>query len=114
MALPPLSPMDGEILDGIWYVHLRRARCAADVVASVREFLDALTAHEAARLREPRVLQPEDIPRLSTSLAHTYEALPADSADRLVYIRTIALLCYASDRLSQVPATPGRTRQAQS
>jgi hypothetical protein len=106
MPLPPLSAMDGEILDGTWYVHLRHARCEEDIVASVREFLDALTPSEVARLpiRCLEVSTSGDIPRLSSFLARNYEMLPAQSTDRPIYMRTIALLCYATDRLSQVPA----------
>ena len=111
MSLPKLSAMDGEILDGMWYVHLRRARSQDDVVASVREFLDALTAQEVARLpmRCLEVSAADDIPRLSSFLARSYEALAPESQDRPIFMRTIALLCYATDRLSQVPATSPET-----
>ena len=105
MPLPPLSAMDGEILDGTWYVHLRHAACEEDIVSSVREFLDSLSVHEVARLpiRCLEVTAADDIPRLSLFLARTYETLAIESADRPIYMRTVALLCYASDRLTQVP-----------
>lgn len=97
--------MDGEILDGVWYVHLRRARSESDVMDSVREFMNGLTPAGRERLPTPRleVTSPDDIPRLSAFLARAYEALAPESADRMIYMRTIAFLCYATDRLSQVP-----------
>jgi hypothetical protein len=106
--------MDGEILDGAWYVHLRRARCEEDVVAAVREFLATLSAQEVACLRRRlEVGDGDDIGRLSYSLATAYESLAPDAPERPVYIRTIALLCYATDRLSQVPEASRMEAQSQ-
>ena len=102
----PLGGMDGEILDAGWYVHLRRARCDDEIVDSVQEFLASLTPQEVARLPgRLLIVTPDDIPRLSSSLARSFEALPPASPDREIYIRTIAMLCYATDRLSQLPGT---------
>ena len=107
MSLRPLTGLDGEILDGGWYVHLRRARCDDEIVDSVREFLASLTTQEVARLpiRSLEITTPSDIPRLSSLLARSFEALSPASPDREIYIRTIAMLCYATDRLSQLPET---------
>ena len=109
MPLPPLSEMDGEILDGRWYVNLRKARSDREVLACVREFVDSLTPREISRLPmlTLEITHIEDIPALSARLAATYECIPAASPDRPIFMRTIALLCYATDRLSQVPLAEG-------
>jgi hypothetical protein len=107
--------MDGEILDGAWYVHLRRARCEEDVVAAVREFLATLTAQEVACLRRRlEISHGDEIGHLSSTLASAYEALAPDASERITYIRTIALLCYATDRLSQLPRSSRVEAQAPS
>jgi len=112
MSLDRLSAMDGEMLDGIWYVHLRSARSQDDVLASVREFLGALTPQERAKLGSPcEVHSARDIPRLSSLIARTYETLASDCVDRAVFLRAIAFLCYATDRLWQVPQTSSDPRE---
>ena len=105
MALPPLSEMDDEVLDGRWYVHLRHSRSDEEIVSAVREFVASLVPGDIARLpiRCLDVTTGADIPRLSILLAQAFETLPPDSTDRAIYIRAIAMLCYATDRLSQVP-----------
>jgi hypothetical protein len=106
--------MDGEILDGRWYIHLRAARSDQDVLVCVREFLDSLSPREASRLSTPapEVDRVEQIPMLSVRLAAAYESLSDPSPDRPLFMRAIALLCYATDRLSQVPAARGRRHPA--
>jgi len=113
MPLPPLSEMDGEILDATWYVHLRKARSDHEVLACVREFLDALSPREISRLPMLTldIVRPEEIPLLSSRLATAYEQIPDGSGDRPIFMRTIALLCYATDRLSQVPVAASRKNE---
>ena len=114
MPLPPLSKLDGEILDGAWYVHLRRARCEGDIIASVREFLGSLSANELSRLpiRCLEVNSADDIQRLSNMLAGAHEAMAPQAQERVIYLRTVSLLCYATDRLSQVPVQAIETWEA--